>query len=200
MHEDLVVQLLLDPQPDLIRTNKQIRSEALPIYYGVNQFFVSIHAPDGLIRISSAVRFIVNDVPASIKAHIRHIIIHIHDRWDDRTKHYDHILEFTDGSHRPILATSRVGDPSADWTNYTSARKDFFGALDEALVVVQVLDDDHGVYNKRDQPAYGLFKAAWLLAQTFTAATKSVYTDSWRLKDWDLVYELLRLNREGLDV
>lgn len=200
LHEDLVVQLLIEPQPGLLRTNKQIRNEALPIYYGENQFFVSIHAPSGLIRIPSAVRFFVNDVATSIKAHMRHIIIHIHDRFDDRTKHYDHILEFTDGSHGPILATYRVGEPSADWTDYLSARKDFYSALDEAFVVLRVLQDSHDVYSKQNQPAYALFKAVWLLAQTFTAATKSVYTDSWRLKDCDLVYELLIINREGLGV
>ena len=46
LHEDFVVQLLINPQPDLLRAKKQIRSEALPIYYGEDQFFMSINAPD----------------------------------------------------------------------------------------------------------------------------------------------------------
>ncbi|KAG6365633.1 hypothetical protein INS49_007244 [Diaporthe citri] len=202
LHEDLVVQLLLEPQPDLLRTNKQIRSEALPIYYGVNQFFVTIHGPDGpysLFRIPSVVRPFVRDVPTSIKAHIRHIIIHID--YHHRPQKYDHVLELTDGSHRPIPASYRVGEPGADWTNYVSARMVFNSNLvDMPVKLLPFLEAGDHVYSKGCQPPLSLSEATWLLARTFIASAKSVYIDAWRHKDLDLVYELSRLNREGLDV
>ncbi|KAK7702020.1 hypothetical protein SLS64_009881 [Diaporthe eres] len=173
--------LLLRPRPGLLRTNKQIRNEALPIYYGVNQFFVRIHAPDDLIGMPSAVRLFVNDVPTNIKAHIRHIIIHIYDRFNHRTSHYDHFMEFTDGSHRPILALYRVGEPSVDWTSYISVRKVFYTTLvDMPFELLPFLEAGHHVYSERYQPARSLFEASCLLAQTFVAATKSVCIESWR--------------------
>lgn len=139
----------------------------------------------------------VNNVPTGIKAHIRHIIIH--DESDNLNQTRDHILEFTDGSHLPILAWCRVGEPSADWTNYISARKVFYSALvDGPFILLPFHETGHDMYSKRDQQADWLFKTAWLLAQTFTAARKSVYINSWRHNSVFRSYMLMRVNTKRL--
>lgn len=180
LHKDGVIKAL--KQPPLLCTNKQIRDEALPMYYADNKFFVSIRAIYD--QMPQSIRNFINGPITGIKAHIRHIIILIHYKWPGINAEHEYILEFTDQPCGVMLSETRVGHPTADWTEYRSAKKTFYAALmDEGVLLPDCLDLERNkasLESPRDifVNDHSLFEAAWLLAQTFPAATKSVYTMS----------------------
>lgn len=119
-----------------------------------------------------------------MKAQIQHIVILIHYRLPGASSDYEHILEFKDHHCGLMLSETRVGHHTADWTDYRSAKKTFYTvSVDEGVLLPKCLSFElyEAVLESSKSIClndHSLFEPAWLLAQTFTTATKSVYTMS----------------------
>ncbi|KAG6358483.1 hypothetical protein INS49_014367 [Diaporthe citri] len=166
-------------QPGLLCANKQIRGEALAMFYSQNKFFLLIIIQSS--QVLQKVQEIIQSMPKTIEAHVRDIKVSVHYKLDDPSPCNEHLQYFLD--HLPyhfILADRQVGSPEAERTDYSSARKDFIAKLladGTALTPDMWREMDEGVYDRELLPrALERFDVAWLLAHAFPEARKSITT------------------------
>lgn len=166
--------------PALLCTNRQVRNEALPMYYYHNSFFLRFSASGDSFQTAQRC---VDAMQATIEKHIRHISLFIHHRVNSLSLHNDYLqFLFNSLPWRFFFPEGGMGKPKAELADYPWAKQQFSARLKEEVmlpgsIMLEISESD---YDRKLLPlALKLFDAVWLLVHAFPEANKSVSTFSY---------------------
>lgn len=194
-------------QPPLTRTSRQIRQEALPIFYGENEIWVDLPEIQRLtndsicvsaaeladvfsstLRLTSNLRIVFHGLHVRFSTPTQRGIVHeekeshLYIR-DDEAFHIESqcgcpFCSLTKTPYYPIpTIAERIGDDEVDWSNKQAVEN----ALDEALDINEITG-----YWYEDCCSFEscLLEVLWILAEKHPAATKSLFYTKDDDEDW----------------
>lgn len=166
--------------PALLCTNRQVRNEALPLYYYNNTFYLHFYAVGD---IPQTVQRCINVVQATIEKHVRHIELGIHRRVSDLGPYNDHLqCLFEYLPDRFFFPEGGMGKPKEEFADYSWAKEQFSARLKEEVMFPgsMMLEISENDYDGKLRPlVLRLFDAVWLLVHAFPEAKRSMHTVSY---------------------